>query len=242
MDSAKRYRLAYLTFFCLAMTVVAILLFALQQPASALEREKNVVISPIITNGQNGFLLYWAIDGNALVERSIKGNGTWERIAEVDADHFMDLTIEDGIEYDYRIKVGEESLEGSAINVVGKPTISEIKVSGSTGKSESSAVISFKTDRLAQIQLFYGEDSTYQKNTDLNNALNQSHTIVLNQLKPGTVYHFKIRALDKNGENLAESADQIFNTDKALTGQTVFQIILEALSKAFVGFEKWFNN
>ena len=93
---------------------------------------------------------------------------------------------------------------------------------------------------MSKSQIYYGENDAYTSQTEIDNSLNQSHTILLEKLKPNATYHFKIKILDINDENPVESADQLFTTPSAPDDTSILQIIIKALTDAFSGFASWF--
>jgi hypothetical protein len=88
------------------------------------------------------------------------------------------------------------------------PIISNVK---SLNISAIDATIVWTTNEICNSQIEYGTTPGYGNITSLNMDLAISHSQVLNNLLPGTNYHFRIKARDVAG-NLALSADYIFAT------------------------------
>jgi peroxiredoxin len=82
--------------------------------------------------------------------------------------------------------------------------ISEIKISDT---SASSVTVSWKTDRPATSQIEYGENDTYSLVTPPDNELTTNHSMSLFDLKPGTIYHLRVKSEDGGG-NAAMSESQ----------------------------------
>ena len=88
------------------------------------------------------------------------------------------------------------------------PVISEIDVSPIT---ESNATISWVTDEPATNQVEYGTTAAYGSTTSLGEELTTSYSVTLTELKPETIYHFRIHCVDEAG-NEALSDDYTFST------------------------------
>jgi phosphodiesterase/alkaline phosphatase D-like protein len=83
--------------------------------------------------------------------------------------------------------------------------IGMVKITG-TG-----ATIAWATDSPATGQVEYGKTMAYGTSTTVNTSSVYNHYFDLHLLSPGTVYHFRLRSIDKNG-NEAVSEDQTFTT------------------------------
>ncbi len=194
----------------------------------------------ISTPDKAGYAIYWPSgQGNVNLERSEAG-GSWINAVATDKNFYVDYDVKVKTEYSYRVGnlVATSSNESD-----GKSIISGITVeSGAVSKSEASVIITFKTDKLAKSQIFYGETIVYDQKSELSNALNQTHTILVEKLKPSSNYHFKIKTHDKSDLSTSESDDQTFTTPKPPTDLSILEVIVRALSSAFSGFEKWLNS
>jgi len=83
------------------------------------------------------------------------------------------------------------------------PIISEVKVFNIT---DSSATITWQTDRPATSHVEYGTTDAYDSTTPLNDELNTSHSVTLNGLKPSTTYYFKMKSQDASGNEATSEA------------------------------------
>jgi len=205
------------------------------------EVKSGLSVINISTDDKSGYAIYWPKDaGKVNLERAVL-DGSFQTIAETELNYFADFAVEKGVTYTYRVNIKGETLTAiSTEDAGGRPEISNIKIeSGSVGKTEASIIITFSTDRLAQNQIFYGETADYGNQTEVDNSLNQNHTVLVEKLKPNTTYHFKIRAVDRTGTETSESENQTFTTPPVPKEQTVLEIIIEALTKAFSGFQQW---
>ena len=89
------------------------------------------------------------------------------------------------------------------------PAVSGAKVENST---LSTADISFETTTVATSTIYYGMTNSYGSDIeDVSGANATRHNVKLNQLSPGTTYHFKIVGNDIDGNSLV-SDDYQFET------------------------------
>jgi hypothetical protein len=204
---------------------------------STLSGLKNLFVTDISTAGQPGYAIYWPQGkGNVALQRSENGGG-YTTIAESTQNYYLDFTAKAGVAYSYKVSdltgvVGDE--------LSGKSAISGIKIeSGTVEKDNASVIITFKTDKLAKSQVKYGEGSDLSSSTDLDLALNQSHTILIENLKPNVNYGFQLKSVDKSGENVTQTEIQKFTTGTAPQDLSLFEVIVKALEDAFKGFDSW---
>lgn len=87
------------------------------------------------------------------------------------------------------------------------PVISEVDSQPST----NSAVITWTTNEPATSQVEYGLNTDYGSLTDLDSNLVTSHSVTITGLVPETLYHYRVRSQDANG-NEAISIDHTFTT------------------------------
>jgi hypothetical protein len=218
---------------------IATLLFL---PHALFAAGDDVLSVSTVSGSKLGYSLYWNDgQGTANIERATDG-ANFASIGETSLNYFVDFNVEKGVSYTYQVNVGGKLITSGASDLsAGASVISDIRVeAGSTSKTEASLVLYFTTDKLAKSQIFYGESEAYDSQTEVDNSLNQSHTILLEKLKPNTTYHFIIKTTDKNDQNPVESADQLFVTAVAPNDTTILQIIIKALTDAFAGFASWF--
>jgi len=88
------------------------------------------------------------------------------------------------------------------------PTISTITP---TNITESSVTITWQTDEPATSQVEYGLSTDYGSLTVLDSNLVTSHSVTITGLVPETLYHYRVRSQDTNG-NEAISIDYTFTT------------------------------
>lgn len=218
--------------------------FFLLAPLSAMAAAEDTLSVSTVSGAKLGYSLYWgANQGNVKVERSTDATN-FTQISETTLNYFVDFSVEKGVSYTYRVNVGGRYVTSNASDLsAGASVISDIRVeSGAANKSEASVVIYFKTDKLSKSQIFYGESAAYFSQTEIDNSLNQSHTVLLEKLKPNATYHFKVSTIDKNDQNIIESADQLFTTPTPVDETSILQIIIKALTDAFAGFASWFTS
>ena len=225
-------------------TLIGMLTFLLL-PLRAFAKDPVLSVIDISTDSSPGYTIYWPKNsGMVKLTRAKLNENNWENLAETETNFYVDKNVVKGVQYSYKLLIGgTELVAATNSESSGKPVISDIMIeAGTTTKQEATIIVNFKTDKLAQAQVFYGESTDYQNNTELTGYLNQTHTIMVKKLVPGEVYHLKLKAVDKNGQNAVESDDQTFTAPLPPTDQTILEIIIQALSKAFSNFEKWFNS
>ncbi len=88
------------------------------------------------------------------------------------------------------------------------PVISGIIAAGITS---SGATIFWTTDKLSDSQIDYGTRVPYANSTAVNAALVAVHTQTLSGLASSTLYHYRVRSRDADG-NVTVSADNVFTT------------------------------
>jgi len=204
---------------------------------NAMSSLDTLFVSNISTPTKPSYALYWPKGkGNVSIQRSEDG-GSFVTIGETDQNFYLDFSAKTNANYTY--KVGE--LTGvSSDELSGKSVISAIKIeSGAVSKDNASVIVTFKTDKLAKSQVLYGEGESLNLQTPLDEALNQSHTILIENLKPTRNYSFELKTIDKSGENVTTSAIQKFVAENAPTDMSLFEIIVKALQDALSGFDKW---
>jgi hypothetical protein len=90
---------------------------------------------------------------------------------------------------------------------VAPPVISNVLTANIT---DTGITIRWDTNKPATSQLEYGTTTDYGSNAS-DNQLTSSHAVTLTGLQPDTVYQFRIKSVDKNG-NISLASDGIFNT------------------------------
>lgn len=87
------------------------------------------------------------------------------------------------------------------------PVIKNVSPSSET---ETSAVVTWTTNEPASSDVEYGKETDYGLTTS-SAELTTDHSVTLNNLEPNTAYHFRVKSVDKAG-NQASSADNILVT------------------------------
>ena len=80
--------------------------------------------------------------------------------------------------------------------------------------SPTSETISWTTNELADSQIEYGASTNYGATSSVNSTPALSHVQTLNNLTPGTTYHYRVLSKDPSG-NLRTSGDFTFTTESA---------------------------
>jgi hypothetical protein len=90
------------------------------------------------------------------------------------------------------------------------PTFSNFVVTVNT----TSAAVTWRTNKAADSQVDYGETISYTSSSVHDNILTVQHSINLTELIPNTLYHYRVRSIDTNG-NTGNSGDFTFTTANA---------------------------
>ncbi|PIS07475.1 hypothetical protein COT78_03310 [Candidatus Berkelbacteria bacterium CG10_big_fil_rev_8_21_14_0_10_43_13] len=204
--------------------------------AAASTGPKSIYVTNISSPSQPGYAIYWPDNlGKVNLERSENG-GAFSSVVQTERNFYSDIDVKADSTYTYRVG----SLTASVSDAMsGKSIISDIKIkSGVVDKNSASVIVTFKTDKLAQSQILYGENGVMDSKTTLDESLNQSHTVLIKKLKVNTPYSFTLKAIDSSGQNTTDSAIQKYVTPKAPVDMSLFEIIINALESAFAGLSK----
>ena len=87
------------------------------------------------------------------------------------------------------------------------PAISGVQASGVT---TNSATITWTTDQAASSQVEYGPTTSYGSSTTVDTSQVTAHSVALTGLTPGTVYHYRVKSSNTNGDSV--STDYTFVT------------------------------
>ena len=105
-------------------------------------------------------------------------------------------------------------LSATTLATITPPIILAISA-GSPG--QTTATITWTTDKTSTSQVNYGTTSAYGQATAVNNSLVTSHSASLSGLSAGTTYHFQVVSVDASG-NQSVSSDHTFTTQAASSG------------------------
>jgi hypothetical protein len=140
-------------------------------------------------------------------------------------------------EYTYKIKAIDNAGNSIETNNVPINTTETTKIeadvisnlealpSSLSTKTETSAIISWKTTYPASSQVEYGETVNYGQTTEIDNNLNQGHSILLKNLKPATIYHIRVKSKDIYGRELT-SEDATFLTKSSPDEVSILKLML----------------
>jgi len=108
----------------------------------------------------------------------------------------------------------------------------ELTIQGNGEEATAQVVISWETDELATSQVIYGDGSSgpLSNKTQVDNSQSYTHLVVIPNLVPSKVYHFKALSSDK-ASNVGESLDSVIITPKAT--QSALNLVVGNLSQAF---------
>lgn len=105
--------------------------------------------------------------------------------------------------------------------------ISEVSISSI---SQSSAVITWQTNKASNSQVEYGTTSQYGLISPLSSELVTNHSVTLGNLQSNTSYHIKVKSKDADG-NMAESEDKTFITLADITPPIISGISASQISE-----------
>lgn len=100
------------------------------------------------------------------------------------------------------------------------PVITNVAASNITA---TSATITWTTNEAADSQVEYGLTTAYGLETPVNPSMVTSHSLILNDLTPTTLYHYRVHSADASG-NAAASSNATFTTT-ATSGDTTPPVI-----------------
>jgi len=141
--------------------------------------------------------------------------------------------LESGLTYSYAVTVrdenGLETISEAKTFVTGKdttaPLIDQVKTeSALTQNDKVQSIISWKTDELATGALVYREGKNgEEKEIKVSDVLSQQHVAVVTSFNQGSVYYFRVKAVDAS-DNEAVSSDYALLTPK--TKENIVQVII----------------
>lgn len=126
---------------------------------------------------------------------------TWDTTALADGLHTLRLTVTD--------RAYNTGVATCQVIVANPPVISAVQAAPVKG---TNATVTWTTDELSNSQVEYGTSpGVYTDSTVLDPALVTSHSQVLSNLQPSTVYYYRVRSADAAG-NFSYSTEYSFQT------------------------------
>jgi len=118
------------------------------------------------------------------------------------------------------------------------PAISNIKVetrvsnTNSGEQAQTQLIVTWDTDEEATSQIEYGEGSggTYTQRSLVDDNLTFNHLVIVNNLRPSSVYHFRVVSADSAGN---ESSGKNVVTITAQVSENPLDIIISRLTEVF---------
>jgi hypothetical protein len=96
------------------------------------------------------------------------------------------------------------------------PTISSVMAT----PNNTGATVTWTTDQSANSQVAFGTTSAYTMSTPVDSTMGTSHSVALNGLMSGTMYHYQVMSMGTGSSTTAYSADATFMTTGTNTGGT----------------------
>ncbi len=240
MDSRRRFSMGTVLVICLMVVITAfVIVFAVVKESTPNSQASTaattntttgdslVVISNINVSNVTATEAVVTWDTNKPTRSQLEFGTTSNMDAETSLSEELKLShlihlsgLNPDTIYYYRIKSinveGEETTSAIyEINTAGDQhdgtmlAISEINVSDVT---DSSATITWLTDKEATGQVEYGPTPDYSLLTPLNESLSTTHKIQLSGLNQGGVYYFRVRSKDNAGNEAISDAGTTFIT------------------------------
>jgi hypothetical protein len=126
---------------------------------------------------------------------------TWDSTTATNGSHTLTAQAKDS--------AGNTATSSAVtVSVANPPLISNV---GAANLTTTGATINWTTNRAATSQVEYGTTTTYGSLTSLDSALVTGHSQVLSGLTASTLYHYRVRSIDAQG-NPAVSGDASFTT------------------------------
>ncbi|MEM4261095.1 MAG: hypothetical protein QXG00_07675, partial [Candidatus Woesearchaeota archaeon] len=167
-----------------------------------------------------------------------KGSDTQKTYHEIELKE-----LKDDVTYYYKVDIKDIYGNSASSKVLtfktpidkDAPKISEVKITPliSSNSNKRGVIVNWVTDKESDTQVAYTSGITlgqYDKKTPLDQKMVRSHTVVINDLEPGTTYHFKLYSRDIRN-NLGESDDYVMLTQEK--DESVLQLILKTLENTF---------
>ncbi len=150
-------------------------------------------------------------DNVAVVGYDVFRNGV--QISSPTSNSFQDTNLTPTTNYIYTVLARDAAGNLSGISVESFATTLPMTISNVSSSSitSSGATITWATDAAADSQVEYGTDTAYGQLTSLNTALVTNHSQALANLEADTLYHYRVKSKDSNG-NPVDSLDFVFNT------------------------------
>jgi hypothetical protein len=194
--------------------------------------------------------LTWStnVPTDSMVEYTNKTSGESSAQGTLDttADHAISVTnLEPGTEYEAKIKGTDVNKNSFMSNPfvfttaadTQSPDISQVKTESSliSGKEDKvQSIIFWKTNESSTSQVKFEEgvtiSDTFSQESREDNNLTTNHIIVLTNLKPGTVYHFRVVSKDESSN---EAISENFTLLTPQKSQSIIQLIVSNFEQTF---------
>jgi hypothetical protein len=174
---------------------------------------------------QTGATIYWSTDkvSHSQVQYgpTTAYGGLTGRSTAAGTSHSMPLSsLQPGTVYHYRVlslddATGLTGVSGDyvfttqAAAPAAPPVVSAVSASGLT---QTTANIAWLTDKISHSQVEHGLSAAYGASTPASAATGLSHAVALSGLRPGTLYHYRVRSLDDATGLTGISGDSTFTT------------------------------
>lgn len=177
----------------------------------------NLVSGPTITVNPTSIDVKWATDRVASSFVTIKNGNTFVseqgESSQTTAHEVKVVGLRAQTSYTFSVRstdVDGNSLVGpdQAFQTANTPSVYDLNVSNIT---QSSGIVNFKSTAIADFTLYYGTTADYGKTmSESSGSGTTNHSIAVSNLKPGTMYYFRVVGYDSDGDEIR--SDNSFTT------------------------------
>ncbi|MFA6423509.1 MAG: Ig-like domain-containing protein [Patescibacteria group bacterium] len=177
----------------------------------------------------NQFILTYPKDSK--VYRS-ENSGSFS-ILPTSGTYYVDRNLSSSISYQYRIDENQAIVRKPIVGDDSALTITEpevIKESVMVDEKNGQLMLKWQTSRSSTSQVEFGTSISYGQKTKTEESLNKTHSMLIEELTPGSAYHFRTISTDSKGST-ASSNDIAYTLPDKPIKETPVDIILRTLNK-----------
>lgn len=178
-------------------------------PTGRFTSAPKLVSGPTVTVSPTSITVKWATDRACSSFVEIKDGNTFvseQGQTEQTTNHEVKVVgLRSQRDYTYNIRstdVDNNSLVGDEqkFTTANTPSVYDLNVSNIT---QQTAILNFKSTAVANFTLYYGETPSFGTTiSESSNTATTNHSLALSELKPGTIYFFRVVGDDADGNEL----------------------------------------
>ncbi len=208
----------------------------------------------IVERTKSSFTVVWTTDepASSIIEYRDKATGITQKNSDETLKTAHSIKVENLVSGDtYEVNISGVNKTGNVLEAVAPltvtvprdlipPVISGFKVDGTLvpGRTDRiQTVVSWKTDKIADSTVYYEEGTgTLGDTKELANKISsaevfvQAHSVILANLKPGTIYRIKIVSVDDSGNRASFGPRTIITPQQT---QSITDIIFKNFEDSF---------